>query len=138
MRTRTFAIGRLRPGPRQDREGGFTLIEVLVAFMIIALTVTMALRVLTEGAAWARRGPAQSFRVEEAASVMDSLLADRHLQPGETSGAFTDGGQWRARIVDVTTLLMPQAPARLLRIEVFTDEAGRAPLLVTLATGAQR
>ncbi|WP_282585086.1 type II secretion system protein [Lichenifustis flavocetrariae] len=131
-------IGDRSAGSRQDREGGFTLIEVLVAFMIIALTVTMALRVLAEGAAWARRGPAQSSRIEEAASVMDGLLADRHLQPGDTSGAFTDGARWRARIVDVTTLLMPQAPARLLRIEVFTDEASRTPLLVTIATGSRR
>ena len=137
MKTRKAVMGRAA-GPRQDREGGFTLIEVMVAFMIIALTVTMALRVLAEGAAWARRGPAQSIRVEEAASVMDGLLGDRGLQPGDKSGAFTDGGRWRARIVDVTTFVMPKAPARLLRIEVFLDESGGAPQLVTMATGSRR
>ena len=48
------------------RTQGFTLVEVLVAFVIAAMTLTMAMRLLEQGAVWARRGPSAALRMEEA------------------------------------------------------------------------
>ncbi len=123
--------------PRGDSEAGFTLVEVLVAFFIAALTLTMALRVLSEGAGWARRGPAAALRMEEAASVMDTLVADPALRPGERDGAFADGQPWRARISDVTATVVPAAPARLLRVDLFAGTTQGDPMLATLAMVAR-
>ena len=128
-----------RRGPRSPagRKAGFTLVEVLVAFFIAALTLTMALRVLGEGAGWARRGPAAALRMEEAASVMEALLADPALRPGERAGTFTDGQPWRARVTDVTAAVVSgPAPARLLRVDLSAAGAAAAPLLATLVPAA--
>lgn len=119
-------------------EAGFTLVEVLVAFFIAALTLTAALRVLGEGAAWARRGPAAALRMEEAASVLDSLAADPALRSGERGGTFTDGQPWRARVTDVTALAAAGGVGRLLRLDLYAGSGGGTPLLVTLATVAGR
>ena len=119
-------------------DAGFTLVEVLVAFVIAAMTLTMAMRVLGEGAMWARRGPAAALRMEEAASIMDGLLADPALRPGERTGSFADGQPWRARITDVTTAVVSQAaPARLLRLDLSAGGEVGAPMLSTLATAAR-
>lgn len=125
------------PSPtRLDREGGFTLVEALVAFMIVALTLTMGLQALADGALWARRGPEQADRLDEAVSVINGILADAKLRPGMTDGHFADGEVWRARVTDVTASLAPHAKTALLRIELFTGpEAQRQPLLVTMSIG---
>lgn len=123
-------------GNRPD--AGFTLVEVLVAFVIAAMTLTMAMRVLGEGAVWARRGPAAALRMEEAASIMDGLLADPALRPGERAGTFADGQPWQARISDVTAAVVSQgAPARLLRLDLSAGSTAGAPMLSTLAVAAR-
>lgn len=131
-------MSRAGAGRAADREAGFTLVEVLVAFFIAALTLTMALRVLGEGAGWARRGPAVALRLDEAASVVDALLADPSLRPGERDGMFADGQRWRAHVSDVTGAVVPKAaPARLLRVDLMASGAVAAPLLSTLIAVAQ-
>lgn len=118
-------------GGRQD---GFTLIEVLVAFFIAALTLTAAMRVLTEGSGWARRGPAAAIRMEEALSILDTVMAAPSLGPGEQEGVFADGRGWRVRVTDITAAVLPQANGRLLRIDFFAG--GGTPLLTAAAVGA--
>jgi general secretion pathway protein I len=121
--------------PRNEvSESGFTLIEVLVAFFIAALALTSALRVLGEGSRWARRGPDAAAELEEAASVMDTLVAMPKLHPGEQDGSFADGRHWRAQVTDVTGAVLRTSAGRLLRIDLYAQGNG-APLLVTLATG---
>ena len=80
--------------PRPDGDAGFTLIEVLVAFVILTLVVTMCLQVYTRSAEteararWSERG--------------HELLRDRlasfesnSLQPGQTlQGQTGDGLRW--------------------------------------------
>lgn len=127
-----------RRSPADGAEAGFTLVEVLVAFFIAALTLTAALRVLGEGANLARRGPAAALRMEEAASVLDTLAADPALRSGERGGAFADGQPWRARVTDVTALAAAGSPGRLLRLDLYAGSGGGTPLLVTLVTAAQR
>lgn len=117
-------------------EAGFTLVEVLVAFFIAALTLAIALRVLGEGAALARRGPAAALRMEEAASVLDMLAADPALRAGERDGTFADGSPWRAHVTDVTSgTAAGGGVGRLLRLDLSAGQEG-APLLVTLAAVA--
>ena len=120
----------------RDGEAGFTLVEALVAFMIVALTLTMGLRVLGDGARAARRGPEQAERLDEAVSIMNGLLGADDLRPGTTEGRFADGQTWRSRVLVVTPLLFPKAKMSLMRVELYAGrESGGAPLLVTLAAG---
>lgn len=87
------------PAQMRGREAGFTLLEVLVAFVIAAL----ALGVLFEGAVGAIRSTRVADRTEQALSRAQSHLAT--IGHGVPLAALTqegeDGGgyHWRMRIV---------------------------------------
>lgn len=80
------------------RNGGYTLIEVLVAFMILALALTVLLRIFSGGL----RNVSVSSDYARAVLVAEAQLATAGvtdaLVPGETYG--DDGGRFRwTRIV---------------------------------------
>lgn len=85
------------------REVGFTLLEVLVAFIIAAL----ALAALTQGASTGLRSVRVSGHVQEAVSRARSRLAaighGVPLQPGEQEGDDGGGFRWRSRITPAAT-----------------------------------
>ncbi len=85
------------------REAGFTLLEVLVAFIIAALALTA----LTQGAAIGLRSVQVSGHVQEAVSRAKSRLAaighGVPLQPGEQEGDDGGGFRWRLRVAPATT-----------------------------------
>lgn len=90
-----------REALRQDR--GFTLLEVLVAFIIAAL----ALAALTQGAASGLRSVRVSGHVQEAVSRARSRLAaighGVPLQPGDQEGDDGGGFRWRLRVAPAAT-----------------------------------
>lgn len=116
-------------------EAGFTLVEALVAFFIVALTLTLGMHVLADGAGWARRGPAQAAHIEEALSVMNGMVADPRLAPGDMEGVFRDGTRWHVAVTDVSAPVSGQPKPRLLRLALFLGRAGGRPLFVTIANG---
>lgn len=91
------------------RDDGFTLLEVLVAFVIAA----MALGLLFEAAADGVTAVRAAGRTEEAVSRAKSHLAalgrDVMLADGTFEGDDGDGYRWRIRIAPVAT----SAPAAL-------------------------
>ena len=94
--------------PRR-RSRGYTLIEVLVAFMILAMALTVLLRIFSGGV----RNIGVTSDYAEAVLIGESRLAtagiDETLAPGETSGVEGDGFHWTRRVtryepaVDYTT-----------------------------------
>lgn len=83
--------------PRR-RSRGYTLIEVLVAFMILALALTVLLRIFSGGV----RNIGVTSDYAEAVLIGESRLAtagiDETLAPGETSGVEGDGFHWTRRV----------------------------------------
>ena len=83
--------------PRQ-RSRGYTLVEVLVAFMIMALALTVLLRIFSSGL----RNVGIASDYAEAVLIGESRLAtagiDAGLAPGETSGVEGDGFHWTRRV----------------------------------------
>ena len=77
---------------------GYTLIEVLVAFMILALALTVLLRIFSGGV----RNIGVTSDYAEAVLIGESRLAtagiDETLAPGETSGVEGDGFHWTRRV----------------------------------------
>jgi general secretion pathway protein I len=87
----------------RDGSSGFTLIEVLVAFVIAAL----ALGVLYEGAAGGLRVGLRARRVAAALSHARSHLAALGagaLAAGEQSGDDGGGFRWRGRVTPLATV----------------------------------
>lgn len=95
------------------REHGFTLLEVLVAFVIAA----MALGALTQGAAGGLQSARVSGHYQEALSRARSRLAALGMAavPGEQQGDDGGGFSWRVRVVPLATAGRPREgvdPAR--------------------------
>ena len=101
-------------------DDGFTLLEVLVAFIIAAL----ALGALTQGAAGGLQSARVSGHYQEALSRARSRLASLGAAsaPGEQSGDDGGGYAWRVNVAPLATAGRP-------REGVDSPRPGRATLL---------
>lgn len=77
------------PNPR--REGGFTLVEVLAAFVILALTLASAYAAFTGGLTWERRAGETAEAVLLARSYLTEAGVSRPLAEGVTEETLEDG-----------------------------------------------
>ena len=85
--------------PRK-RSRGYTLVEVLVAFMILAMALTVLLRIFASGV----RNVSVSSQYAQAVLIGESRLAtagvDAMLAPGETRGVEGEDFHWTRRVVN--------------------------------------
>lgn len=138
-----------RPEPRR-RAGGFTLIEVLAAFAIAAISLTAATIAIVQGLGLSRLGEQTQSALALARSRLAVAAAQEGLLPGASEGR--EGGfAWRLvvspageatadgplyRRLDFDARLAATAPRMaLMRIEVVVAWNGpRAPREVRLQT----
>ncbi len=84
---------------------GFTLLEVLVAFTLLAIFFGALFRVFAGGLSVTRSGEAQSYAVLLAQSKLAEIGADHRIGPGSHFGEFDRSGsegpryRWRAELV---------------------------------------
>ena len=82
------------------RQSGYTLIEVLVAFMILALALTVLMRIFSGGL----RNVSVSSDYAMATLIAEARLAatgiDVPLAPGETSGIEGGRFEWTVSVQD--------------------------------------
>ena len=85
---------------RAVRQTGYTLIEVLVAFMILALALTVLMRIFSGGL----RNVSVSSDYAVATLIAESRLAaagiDMPLAPGEMSGTEGERFEWTVSVQD--------------------------------------
>jgi general secretion pathway protein I len=127
---------------KYGKPDGFTLIEVLVAFTIMALALGVLLQTFATGLR--SLGTAESFA--NAALQARSKLAEIGpivpLEVGEYSGELADGSSWRARVEPYAPAFPEGVPGgpRLAGYEVevaVSWSAGREVSLTTLRLAAQ-
>lgn len=93
------------PGARRIR--GYTLLEVMIAFSLLAIGMGLMLSILA-GGVHSIATAADSTRASlYAQGLLDSLGADRRLQPGHAQGSF-EGGRYRWTL-DVSAFQTPAA-----------------------------
>jgi general secretion pathway protein I len=98
------------PGPA--RQAGFSLLEVLVAFAILALTMGVLLQIFSR----ALSTTAGSGSFARAAELAEATLAragvETPLQEGDSAGESGGGFTWTMRIaqIDVSDLFPDQSP----------------------------
>lgn len=80
------------------RGRGFTLVELLVALVLLAVAGGSLLQLFQGGLRTARLAGAQSHAVLLARSKLTELQAYPYLQPGTLSGTFDDGYHWEAAL----------------------------------------
>lgn len=88
---------------RPDRTAGFTLIEVMVAFVILSLVVAMSMQVYTRSA----EAEARARWADESYELLRDRLAAFEtlgLKPGQkTNGQARDGLQWTVGVSQPTS-----------------------------------
>ncbi len=89
----------------RKRNSGFTLIEVLIAFAILALVLGVVFRTLSTGLSHERTAGLVTARVLEARSILDRLGADLALEEGTIEGRLATGERWALTV----SLLDPAA-----------------------------
>lgn len=89
-----------RRGPQhRPRQRGFTLLEVVVAFALLAAGVGILIGILSGGVRQVRDAQAASEAALYAQSLLDGVLAAGEVEPGLSRGDFDDGRyRWALRI----------------------------------------
>ncbi len=102
------------------RPAGFTLIEVIVAFALLALALTLLLGSLSGAARQVGSADKASRATLHAESLLAQLGVVEPLRPGRQQGEFEDGRYtWT---LDVSPYVDPERPGQAMA-------AGGAPLL---------
>lgn len=110
-----------------NTDGGFTLLETVVALVIMALGVTALARLTANGLAASEQAERLAVATQLARSLLARSGVDAPLAEGEERGAW-DGYDWRR-----TVRLLPQElPTEFVPVQVEVT-VGRAPT-VTLTS----
>ena len=81
-----------------ERRGGFTLIEVLVAFAILTLSLTALFQIFSAGIRNVTTAEDYTTAVLLAESKLDSVGRKAPLSEGEEMGQWQNGFRWRLTI----------------------------------------
>lgn len=97
-----------RQHPRAQR--GFTLLEVIVAFGLLALALTLLLGALTGATRQVRQSADSTRAALHAQSLLAQLGVGEPLQPGQQEGDFERGRyQWRLEVAPFADSLAARA-----------------------------
>jgi prepilin-type N-terminal cleavage/methylation domain-containing protein len=83
---------------RDEREAGFTLIEVLVAFAILSIVLLTLFSGLSTALFGDRRAEFTRIALRQAKAELETAGIATPLTPGETTGRFENGIEWRMSV----------------------------------------
>jgi len=110
-------------------ERGFTLLEVLVAFVVATLALLVALDGFGAGIGATRRSELRTLGVLHAQSLLERFAVELP-QARESRGELPDGYRWRATVERLPAAA--QSRTRMVELQVEVEHAAMAP--VRLAT----
>jgi general secretion pathway protein I len=84
-----------RPNPAAT-ENGFTLIETLVAIMILSISLVVIMQLFSGGLKSNKISSDYLHGIFHAKEKMEELLVSSALLPGTYAGTFDDGYRWEA------------------------------------------
>jgi general secretion pathway protein I len=127
--------GSREPFRSRNDSGGFTLIEVLVAFAILALALVVMLQAFGGGLRAVSASERYLIATMLARSVLDDLGVETPIVPGEMSDDIGDGYRWTTRIAQSRTI-EPVKEGNQLQVpyEVQVEIAWNGKPVATLTT----
>lgn len=130
--TRQLEHARRRIGGAR-RASGFSLIEIVVAFAVLAIGLGITMQIATSAMRNARQAEERTEAALYAQSLLDSVGIGERLEEGETNGDFGERYRWSLTVapfeVEAATespLDPALAPVQLYRLELVVTW-GRAP-----------
>lgn len=137
----SFRAHRRQRGPRRAR--GFTLIEIIMAFAVLAVGLGIAMQIATGAMRNSRQAAQRTEAALHAQSLLDIVGVGERLEEGATSGEFDDDYRWNLDVSrfeiesEETPGLEPaQAQVELYRLDLTVTwgprEAEREAHFVTL------
>ena len=113
---------------------GFTLIEVIVAFAVLALALTLLLGTLSGASRQVRWADDAGRAALHAQSLLDQTGVGEALQPGQSDGEFEDGRYrwslqvepWRDQGAQAAGLIDPGA-SQLMRLTLLVQWGDGGP-----------
>lgn len=115
-------------------ERGFTLLEILVAFAILAMALGGLMLAFTGSLRAVDRSAAMARATLQAQSLLDQVGISIPLDDGGAAGRFDDGTPWSVAIIPFDADQRTQARARstlIYRVEVVVEPERMAPLTLT-------
>ncbi len=127
----TFARRRGRSaargvGPLRSRVAGFTLIEVVAAFAVLALGLALTMQIAAGGMRQSRQAAEYTEASLLAQSLLDTAGVGERLELGETSGEWEGGYRWTLTVAPYELETPPGAlgidpltsPVRLVELDL--------------------
>lgn len=112
---------------------GFSLLEVLVAFTLLAIAMAVLMQIFSRGV----NGADIADRYAKAAMMAESKLATvglaEVLAEGETSGQFDEDYQWQLSVRLYSTMTEPPSPSTIEVAAIANAQAAGTPLPITPA-----
>lgn len=115
------------------RQAGFTLIEIVVAFSVLAVGLGVAMQIATGAMRQSRNAADYTEAALYAQSLLDNVGVGERLEEGENSGEFDERFSWSLR-VDPYEIVSEDAAAPL-DTAIAPVELYRLELLVSWQRG---
>lgn len=103
---------------QSDRQAGFTLIEVLVAFVIVTLALTVAYRGMLDGVTATQLSNRMQDALSRAQSHMAAIGHGMQLAPLEQGGDDGSTFHWHIRITPAQTATGTSSSLALYHVQV--------------------
>lgn len=104
---------------KANKQRGFSLLEILIAFSILALSLGILLKIFSAGVNTAGVAEDYTAAVQIAESLMAGTGVEAPLQAGETSGLENEKYHWRVSVSPFQFMAEKDLDAAILPVALF-------------------